>query len=591
MPAAAPTEFPVDRLLRRLHSRFIGLRDGAVADYIPALAAADPEPFGIAVATVDGRVYAVGDAERPFTIQSVSKPFTYALALGDRGLAHVSARIGVEPSGDAFNEVSLDRRGRPRNPMINAGAIMASSLVTGDDPLGRLVDLYGACAGRPLRVDPDVYEGERETGHRNRAIAHMLRAVGTLEGSVDRALDTYFAQCSVEVTTRDLALMAATLAARGVQPVTGERVLDARVVEHVLSLMTTCGMYDAAGEWLVDVGIPAKSGVGGGVLGVLPGQLGIAVFSPRLDEVGNSVRGVATFRQLSADLRLHVLNSGRTNRASVRSVRRVADVPSTRFRDGAARAALTSDADAAWVVDTAGDLLFAGAEAISRTVLEASARWVAVDVSPTTVDAAAASVLAVLARHLHRAGGALVLAGAAPVTATAVGVRTFRDVDEATEWCEEQVLARAGVRPRPAGVELTDHRLARAAAAAGAAEEFAALVAHRRHRAGEELFAEGGAASEVYALLEGEVVVTTGGGARRLATLTAGDVFGEGALTGSSRRTADVTARTDVLVAVLSREAVETASAPLRAALLGDLLTIAHDALGRATRTVAALVR
>ena len=194
------------------------------------------------------------------------------------------ARIGVEPTGDAFNSISLaPDTGRPLNPMINAGSIAAASLVAGhseEDKLARLLAVYGLYAGLPLAVDRRVYESERDTGHRNRAIGHMLRNFGILDGDPEPALDLDFRQCSIEIDCRDLALIGATLANGGVNPVTGERALRAEYVENVLSVMTTCGMYDFAGEWVYSVGMPAKSGVGGGVLAVLPGQLGIGVFPP-----------------------------------------------------------------------------------------------------------------------------------------------------------------------------------------------------------------------------------------------------------------------------------------------------------------------
>src|SRR5262245_6921820 len=257
-----------------------------------------------------------------FTIQSISKPFTYGLAIEDRGLRMVLQKIGVEPSGEAFNSISLaPDTGRPRNPMINAGAIVASSLVRGTSAaqrLERLLGVFSAHAGHPLAVDEVVYASERETGHRNRAIGHLLRNFEVLTGDPDEALDLYFRQCSVAVDCRDLAVMAACLANGGTNPLTGDRALRADVVPHVLSVMTTCGMYDSAGEWVFRVGLPAKSGVSGGVLAVLPGQLGVAVFSPRLDAHGNSVRGVQVCTDLAEAFGLHFLRAPRPAPAAIR---------------------------------------------------------------------------------------------------------------------------------------------------------------------------------------------------------------------------------------------------------------------------------
>lgn len=288
--------------------------EGELASYIPELADADPEPFGFAICTIDGTRYGVGDDAHRFTIQSVSKPFAYALALRDRGLEKVLEHVGVEPSGDAFNEISLEDNGRPRNAMINIGAITAHALVGEADtsPADRAERIragLSAFAGRELEVDERVYESERATSSRNMALAYLVHAQGKLEGEPGEAVDGYIRQCSLLVDVRDLAVMAMTLAAGGRNPVTGEQVVPAWVTRQVLSVMATCGMYDAAGDWMSNVGIPAKSGVAGGVLGALPGQVGIGAFSPRLDEFGNSVRAVRVCERLSRDMGLHLMQA------------------------------------------------------------------------------------------------------------------------------------------------------------------------------------------------------------------------------------------------------------------------------------------
>lgn len=288
---------------------------GAVADYIPELATADPDRCAIALTTVDGRTYSVGDDEVEFSIQSISKPFAYAAALADRGFETVSATVGVEPSGEAFNELSLEGDTcRPRNPMINAGAIATHGLLVGADAteearVERARSFFSTLAGRELRIDEAVYESEIDSADRNLAIAHMLRNYGIITATPHEIVDGYTRQCSVLVTARDLAMMGACLSNGGIHPTTRERVVDRRVARQVMSVMAGCGMYDGAGEWLTTVGIPAKSGVAGGLLGTLPGQCGIAVFSPRLDEHGNSVRGVAAFRRLSNDMNMHLVDA------------------------------------------------------------------------------------------------------------------------------------------------------------------------------------------------------------------------------------------------------------------------------------------
>ena len=311
---AAPFD-PVGRVLGAIRAEFIGLDDGHPADYIPELSAADPHAFGLALAGVAGSVYRAGEASSEFTIQSISKPFVHALALADVGADGVLARVGVEPSGEAFNAISLEPgTGRPANPMVNAGAIVTSSLIRGADSIERFERIRGMlsrCAGRELEVDDAVYRSERDTGDRNRALAYLMRHAGSLTAPVEEVVDVYFRQCAVQVTAADLAVMAATLANGGVNPCTGTAVIDPPIVEQVLTVMATCGMYDFSGEWLVRVGLPAKSGVAGGLIAVSPSQFGIGLFSPPLDPRGNSVRAVAASAAISERLSLHLMHQVR----------------------------------------------------------------------------------------------------------------------------------------------------------------------------------------------------------------------------------------------------------------------------------------
>ena len=266
-PASPADAHPLAAYLRELHRRHAPCREGALASYIPELTRADPDWFGVAVATIDGQVYEAGETGRLFTIQSISKPLVYALALQDNGREPVLAKIGVEPTGDAFNSISLyNDTGRPYNPMINAGAIAATGLVHGADPeekMERILALFSACAGRRLDIDEEVYRSEKETGFRNFAIGYMLRNFGILSSDPEPILDLYFRQCSILVTARDLAVIAATLANGGVCPLTGEKAIDPLHVPSILSVMATCGMYDYSGKFAFKVGIPAKSGVAG----------------------------------------------------------------------------------------------------------------------------------------------------------------------------------------------------------------------------------------------------------------------------------------------------------------------------------------
>lgn len=287
-----------------------GLSTGAVADYIPELAKADPEALSLAMTSVSGHCYSAGDDATTFTLQSISKPFVYALALADLGADAVHEHVGYEPSGEPFNAISLDGRGRPANPMINAGAIVTTSLITADSPdarVERIRTTLSAFAGRELGIDEAVYRSEAATGDRNRALAFLARSTGSLVGDPVEAADAYFRACAVLVDVRDLAVMGATLANDGINPVTGETVISSRTARDTLSIMASCGMYDASGAWMLRVGMPAKSGVGGGIVAVKPGQFGIGTFSPRLDTAGNSARGVAILELLSEEYGLHLL--------------------------------------------------------------------------------------------------------------------------------------------------------------------------------------------------------------------------------------------------------------------------------------------
>ena len=254
----------------------------------------------------------------------MSKAFVYCLALELAGRDKVLSHVGVEPSGDPFNAIEFDPyTNRAYNPMVNAGAITVTGIihsVAGSETFDLILERLSQAAGRQLGIDQSVYRSEAETGHRNRAIGHLLRNVGALEGSVDEIVDLYFRQCSILVTATDLARMGATLAHVGENPFTRQQVFDLDAVRNTLAVMFTCGTYDFSGSWAYNVGVPAKSGVGGGICGVVNRQLGIGTFSPRLDAKGNSVRGVATFIDLADELGLHVFDCSNTGSPVVRTL-------------------------------------------------------------------------------------------------------------------------------------------------------------------------------------------------------------------------------------------------------------------------------
>lgn len=303
---------PFRNYLNDLHAKYRSLNEGNVADYIPELALAKPEWFGICVVTQDGQVFEVGDCAQLFTIQSISKAFVFGLALEDHGREYVNSKVSVEPTGEAFNSIVLDEvTNRPYNPMVNAGAIATTDLIqgkSGTERLKRLLEMFQRYTGREHDINVPVFLSEKATGYRNRAMAYLMLNFGMVSNNIDETLDLYFQQCSILVNAKDLSMMAATLANGGVNPVTKERAIDERYVQDVISVMLTCGMYDASGEWSYRVGLPAKSGVGGGITAIAPGKLGIGTFSPLLDAKGNSVRGLKVCEDLSKEFGLHLFN-------------------------------------------------------------------------------------------------------------------------------------------------------------------------------------------------------------------------------------------------------------------------------------------
>jgi len=309
--AATPSTEQLQQLVNDAHAKFKDLKEGKNADYIPILATIPSELFGIAVITVDGRVITAGDVDYPFSIQSVSKPFTMALVMEEQGLDAVFDKIGVEPTGMPFNSIiaiELNPR-RSINPLVNAGAIAAVSMIEADSAGERwkkILDGYGEYAGEPLKLIDEVYVSEAETNYRNRAIANLLYAYDRLYSDPMEATDVYTRQCSVGVTARQLAMMGATLANGGVNPKTGKQLIRTDYVDEVLAVMLMAGFYDESGEWAYYTGLPAKTGVGGGIVAVAPGQMAIAAFSPRLNESGNSIRAMRAIHYIADKLKENI---------------------------------------------------------------------------------------------------------------------------------------------------------------------------------------------------------------------------------------------------------------------------------------------
>jgi glutaminase len=605
---------PIQSCIDRLHQRYVGLTDGEVATYIPELAKAEPESFAICVATTDGHVYEVGDSTQPFTIQSISKPFVYGLALEDQGVDAVLAKIGVEPTGDAFNAISLTPgSGRPFNPMINAGAIAATALVAGHsaaDKLSRLVATLSLYAGRRLSIDTAVYESEKVTGHRNRAIGHMLRNFGILTADPEQALDLYFQQCSIVVTCRDLGVMAATLANSGVNPLSGERAVGEPQVASILSIMATCGMYDYAGEWVYSVGLPAKSGVAGGILAVLPGQLGIGVFSPRLDARGNSVRGVAVCKDLSRELGMHFLRVARCSRSALRGVYSLAAVRSKRRRGPDDRALLDRVGDRARIYELQGDLVFSALELVVRRVVENS---VTSDIAVldmrrvTQVDEPATEILLNLCADMTGCGRPLLFSGARkhPAFLRALDERVarsgearkcaFPDLDAALEWCEDELLRAArNLLPSASTVALANHELCRGLDTRALAD-LERQLERKRFARGEFIVRAGERAQAMYLLLAGQASVVLSlpsGQLKRLATIAPGMVFGELAIVSRSARSADIRADEPVDCYTLSADTFEQLGRiypATKLVLVENMLRQAYETVTRLNAELAAL--
>jgi glutaminase len=302
----------IQKVIDDIYNKYKDVDDGTIATYIPELGKANPKHFGICLATVEGHVFTAGDWEQEFTIQSMSKPFAFQMALEKHGAEKTLQHVGLEPSGEAFNSIELDpKTSRPFNPMVNAGAIAVASLIKQNPvqaSIAAFLERMSLAAGRHLRIDYSVLASETATGNRNRAIGYLLLNAGIIDEEVQQSLDQYFAQCSVLVNCRDLALMGATMANIGNHPITGHSVFDFQFLKYVMAVMFSCGLYDFAGNWAVEVGLPAKSGVSGGIFGVVNRQLGIAVYSPKLDAQGNSVRGILACRELAGHFGLHTFD-------------------------------------------------------------------------------------------------------------------------------------------------------------------------------------------------------------------------------------------------------------------------------------------
>jgi glutaminase len=504
--------------------------------------------------------------------------------------------------------------------MINAGAIAISSLINdtfGGGALQGMLDCFGRFAGRTLEIDQQVYESERSTGHRNRAIAHLLRNFDIVGDAVEAGLDLYFRQCSILVTCRDLAVMAATLANHGVNPVTGKRAMAAHHVEDVLSVMTTCGMYNYAGQWLYDVGVPAKSGVAGGILAVLPGRMGIAAFSPRLDAQGNSVRGVKACQELSERFGLHLFGAHHSGRAVIRSETTLATRSSIHVRPAADARRLKSAGSTARVIELQGNLHFSAMEIVQRRIWESldETDIVVLDFSRVdSVDAAAAEGAARLAARLAEYGRQIVFVALAPdseipplLEVLCPSAALFADLESAIDTCERSILAAVAVESK--GKPATTSAAADSATPTLAVAELevsADLDAGERRRleslltlqqldAGHAICRRDDHAGHVFFLARGSVSVRLyhgDGTFQPLAVFAPGSVFGEMAIIDGGRRSADVWTETPAefyALAVDDFEALDATAPSLKIKMLRYLLRILTLRLRRGNALISQL--
>jgi len=600
---------PVLDFLEQLHAMHASVIEGQVATYIPELAKANPNWFGICLVTSGGTVYEVGDSRQRFTIQSISKPFVYGMALEDHGRATVLKKVGVEPTGDAFNSISLDPgTGRPRNPMINAGAIATAGLIEGKTQsikLKRLLDVFSLYAGNELSLDEAVYLSEKETGHRNRAIGHMLRNFDILTEDPIPVVDLYFQQCSIAVTCRDLGVMAATLANRGVNPLTGKQALRGEYVESVLSVMGSCGMYDYAGEWIYNIGMPAKSGVAGGVIAVLPGQLGIGVFSPPLDSRGNSVRGIRVCDEVSRHLDLHLLNRPSVGKVALRLKATGAELSSRRVRTPSEARVLQEHGSAIQIYYLQGNLTFATTEAVLSEIMAGlkSVRFLLLDFKRVlSINESACRLFYQLLGKMSELQKSILFVNAERMPdlrrymKAKLGAQSqelyhvVEDEDPALEWCENRLLdgllpdwrLQQGVGPEV--YELFANLLPDQVA------HLVPLLKRKVYQPGEVIIQAGDAARELFFIARGNVSVylfMSEGARKRLATFSAGMAFGEMAVIERGPRSATILADTEVHCDLLNLddfEALSSAHPQIKIKLLENLSLVLSRRLREARR-------
>jgi glutaminase len=551
---------PLQQFLENCYAEIHPDNSGHVADYIPELSKGDPNKFALSVATLDGHVYDAGDCQTLFTIQSISKAFVFALALETLGSERVESVISVEPSGEAFNSIRLTADNKPFNPMVNAGAIACSGLIVANEGVNafdRIRQTLCRFAGRELDIDESVYRSESLTGDRNRAIAWLLRNYARLPADVDSVVDAYFRQCSILVNAHDLAIMAATLANSGVNPVTGDRIISDYVAARTLSVMTSSGMYDYAGQWIYRVGIPAKSGVGGGIIASLPAVMGLGTFSPKLDSYGNSVRGILACERISSYFNLHVLSRKDDVKTCVLADYSIKGISSRRVRRASEAVTLQDHHDEVRIIELVGSLAFSSIDYVSRLVIEKAdnLKYIIIDLKRVpSITRAGAILLNQLGRNFQSHGVKFILSGLNTETQRVIDEKNtvaeksfsaeYQLLDDAIEWVEHEIIMSHSEQcPQTEFIPLGEQFLL----SGFTAEElsaFESLCVERVYRGGEKIFSYGEAADSLFFLQSGAVSIKLPNGVV-LSALSAGMSFGELALV-ENTRSADIWADADV---------------------------------------------
>jgi glutaminase len=550
---------PLHEFLENCYEEIKSDSSGHVADYIPELSKADPDKFALSLATLDGHVYDIGDCESTFTIQSISKAFVFALALERLGQERVESIVSVEPSGEAFNSIRLTAENKPFNPMVNAGAIACSGLIVsaeGDEAFEKIRKILCRFAGRELLVDNEVYQSESLTGDRNRAIAWLLRNYARLPANVDNVVDVYFKQCSILVNAHDLAIMASTLANNGVNPVTGDQVISEYVAARTLSVMTSAGMYDYAGQWIYRVGIPAKSGVGGGIIASLPAVMGLGTFSPKLDGYGNSVRGIRVCEKISSYFNLHVLSRKNDIATCILADYTLKGISSRRVRRATEVAELVKHQDDVRIIELVGALSFSSLDYLCRSIIERmdKMRFLILDMARVPgISIAAVKLLDIMVRKFRSDGITVLFSGANADITKAISEISVSDIishqeftilDEALEWTENQLLANSPGYAQDAEFIVLGEQFLLSDFSDQEIADLEQLCVERRYRQGEKIFSYGEPAVSIFFLQSGAVSIKLPNGVI-LSKLSAGMSFGELALI-EDKRSADVWADTDI---------------------------------------------